>query len=30
VLNIFTNYLNHAAATEIDFPVVKTGTPAAA
>jgi len=30
VLNIFTNYLNHTAATEIDFPIVKTGTPAAA
>ncbi|MEQ8813185.1 MAG: carboxymuconolactone decarboxylase family protein [Thalassobaculum sp.] len=30
VLNIFTNYLNHAAATEIDFPVVLTGTATAA
>ncbi len=30
VLNIFTNYLNHTAATEIDFPVVRTGADAAA
>lgn len=30
VLNIFTNYVNHVAATEIDFPVVKTATSAAA
>ncbi|BBE70795.1 carboxymuconolactone decarboxylase family protein [Oharaeibacter diazotrophicus] len=29
-LNIFTNYLNHVADTEIDFPVVRTGTAAAA
>ena len=25
VLNVFTNYFNHVAATEIDFPVVKAG-----
>lgn len=30
VLNIFTNYFNHIAATEIDFPVVRTGLAAAA
>ena len=29
-LNIFTNYFNHVAETEIDFPVVRTGTPQAA
>lgn len=29
-LNIFTNYFNHVAATEIDFPVVRTGAVAAA
>jgi uncharacterized peroxidase-related enzyme len=29
-LNIFTNYLNHVAATDIDFPVVRAGQPAAA
>ena len=29
VLNIFTNYFNHVAGTEIDFPVVTTGTVAA-
>lgn len=29
-LNIFTNYFNHVAATEIDFPVVRTGAAAAA
>lgn len=28
-LNIFTNYFNHIAATEIDFPVVSTLRPAA-
>lgn len=28
--NIFTNYANHIADTEIDFPVVRTGTQAAA
>lgn len=27
-LNIFTNYFNHIAATDIDFPVVRTGEPA--
>ncbi|MEQ9328764.1 MAG: carboxymuconolactone decarboxylase family protein [Rhodospirillales bacterium] len=30
LLNIFTNYLNHIADTEIDFPVVRTGNAAAA
>ncbi len=30
VLNIFTNYLNHAAETEIDFPIVASGTANAA
>jgi len=30
VLNILTNYLNHVAATEIDFPIVRTRVPAAA
>ena len=30
VLNILTNYLNHVAATEIDFPVVRTKVSAAA
>ena len=30
MLNIFTNYFNHIAATEIDFPVVRTGDLAAA
>jgi len=29
-LNIFTNYLNHVAGTDIDFPVVKAGQPIAA
>lgn len=29
-LNIFTNYLNHVAETEIDFPVVRTSARAAA
>lgn len=29
-VNIFTNYLNHVAGTEIDFPVVRTGQPVAA
>lgn len=29
-LNIFTNYFNHVAATEIDFPVVRTGVAVAA
>ena len=29
-VNIFTNYLNNVAGTEIDFPVVRTGTPRAA
>ncbi|PWE34010.1 peroxidase [Maritimibacter sp. 55A14] len=29
VANIFTNYLNHVAATDIDFPIVNTGTAAA-
>lgn len=29
VANIFTNYLNHVAATEIDFPVVSAGKAAA-
>jgi len=29
-LNIFTNYLNNVAETEIDFPVLHTGTPRAA
>jgi alkylhydroperoxidase family enzyme len=29
-LNLFTNYFNHVAHTEIDFPVVKTGAVAAA
>lgn len=29
-LNIFTNYLNHVAETEIDFPVVRSGAAAAA
>jgi len=28
--NIFTNYFNHVVGTEIDFPVVSTGTAAAA
>ena len=28
-LNLFTNYLNHVAATPIDFPEVKPGVPAA-
>lgn len=28
--NVFTNYFNHLAETEIDFPVVKAGDPAAA
>jgi uncharacterized peroxidase-related enzyme len=30
VLNILTNYLNHVAATEIDFPIVRTKVAAAA
>ena len=30
VLNLFTNYFNHVAGTEIDFPVVRTGERAAA
>lgn len=30
VLNIFTNYFNHVAGTEIDFPVVRAGGRAAA
>ena len=30
VLNIFTNYINHIAETEIDFPVVKAASAAAA
>jgi len=30
VLNIFTNYLNHVAATDIDFPVVRSKVSAAA
>jgi uncharacterized peroxidase-related enzyme len=30
VLNIFTNYLNHVAGTEIDFPVVRAKQPIAA
>lgn len=30
LLNIFTNYFNHIADTEIDFPVVRTGEIAAA
>ena len=30
VLNIFTNYLNHIADTEIDFPIVRTGQAVAA
>lgn len=30
VLNIFTNYFNHVAGTEIDFPVVKAAAVAAA
>lgn len=30
VLNIFTNYFNHIAGTEIDFPLVRTGDVAAA
>ena len=29
VANIFTNYLNHVAATDIDFPVVSAGKAAA-
>lgn len=29
-LNVFTNYLNIVAGTEIDFPVLRTGTPRAA
>ncbi len=29
-LNVFTNYLNHVAETDIDFPVVRAGVPAAA
>lgn len=29
-MNIFTNYFNHVAGTEIDFPVVNTATAAAA
>lgn len=29
-LNIFTNYFNHIAATEVDFPLVETGGKAAA
>ena len=29
-LNIFTNYFNHVARTEVDFPVVEVGTPQAA
>ncbi len=30
VANIFTNYFNHVAQTEIDFPVVEVGEPSAA
>ena len=30
VVNIFTNYLNHVAGTDIDFPVVKSGLAVAA
>ena len=30
VLNVFTNYLNQVAETEIDFPIVRTGVPKAA
>ena len=30
VANIFSNYFNHVAQTEIDFPVVKVGEPSAA
>jgi uncharacterized peroxidase-related enzyme len=30
VLNVFTNYLNQVAGTEIDFPVVRTSAPRAA
>lgn len=30
VLNVFTNYLNQVAETEIDFPVVRTSVPKAA
>ncbi len=30
VLNIFSNYFNHVAQTEVDFPLVKLGEPAAA
>lgn len=29
VANIFTNYINHVAATDIDFPVVLAGKTAA-
>jgi uncharacterized peroxidase-related enzyme len=29
-INIFTNYFNHIAKTEVDFPVVKVGQPVAA
>ena len=30
VLNVFTNYLNQVAETEIDFPVVRASAPKAA
>ena len=29
-LNIFTNYFNHVARTEVDFPVVEVAAPKAA
>jgi alkylhydroperoxidase family enzyme len=29
-INIFTNYFNHVALTEVDFPLVKIGQSAAA
>jgi hypothetical protein len=30
VLNVFTNYLNQVAETDIDFPIVRAGAPKAA